>query len=163
MRDDIYCGLSTCTVCPTHQSNLSSDPRTLGPWGPTLLIPDTNVLYHQIDILEHEAISNVIVLQTTLEELRHRSLAIYNRVRALISEPDKKFYVFSNEHHRETFARKDRKETPNDRNDRAIRTAVKWYEGHAPKPLSVVLVTDDAENRRLAKSDGLKALSGTYS
>jgi exosome complex exonuclease DIS3/RRP44 len=105
----------------------------------------------------------VIVLQTTLEELRHRSLAIYNRVRALISEPDKKFYVFSNEHHRQTFVRKDRKESPNDRNDRAIRTAVKWYEGHAPSPLSVVLVTDDAENRRLAKAGGLKALSGKSS
>ena len=63
------------------------------------MIPDTNVLYHQVDIMEHNAIYNVVVLQTTLEELRNRSLAVYNRIRALIADPEKRFYVFSNEHH----------------------------------------------------------------
>ena len=66
------------------------------------MIPDTNVLFHQIDILEHSAVKDLIILQTTLDELRHKSLAVYNRVRALISETDKRFYVFCNEHHRYT-------------------------------------------------------------
>jgi exosome complex exonuclease DIS3/RRP44 len=43
---------------------------------------------------------NVIVLQTVLEEVRNISLSVYNRLRAVISDTNRRFYVFSNEHHR---------------------------------------------------------------
>ena len=48
-----------------------------------------------------------------------------------------------------------RDESPNDRNDRAIRAATKYLS----KVADVALVTDDAKNREIAKAEGLKAVS----
>jgi exosome complex exonuclease DIS3/RRP44 len=53
-----------------------------------------------MDLIEHDAFKNIIILQTVLEELRHKSNSIYNRARSLIADPSRKFYVFSNEFHR---------------------------------------------------------------
>jgi exosome complex exonuclease DIS3/RRP44 len=50
--------------------------------------------------MEHPAFKNVIVLQTALEELRNCSLPVYSRIRTLTADPSRRFYVFSNEHHR---------------------------------------------------------------
>jgi len=113
--------------------------------------------------MEKPQITNVIVLQTVLEEVRHLSLPIHKRVRDMINNKEKRFYVFSNEHHRETFVEKLKDETPNDRNDRAIRTSTKWYEKHIQhlKPkVGVVMMTDDVANRDKATADGLQAVSG---
>ncbi|KAJ3036866.1 exosome catalytic subunit dis3 [Rhizophlyctis rosea] len=161
LRDDIYCGVSGCPRC--NQSNTIGNrtpPRTtkLVPV-PHFIVPDTNVLYHQIDVIEHAAFVNVIVLQTVLEELRHRSTPVYNRVRALISEPSRSFHVFSNEHNRKTYIERDVDESPNDRNDRAIRTAVRWYNEHLGSARKVVLITDDGDNRRKALGEGLSAFT----
>ena len=54
----------------------------------------------QIDLLDQPGIRNVIILQTVLQEVRHNSLAIYKRLRDIIDESEKNFYVFTNEHHR---------------------------------------------------------------
>ncbi|KAI9098207.1 hypothetical protein DFS34DRAFT_102905 [Phlyctochytrium arcticum] len=156
LRDDIYCGLRECKACPQESAVLQ--PRTTPKLSsPHFVIPDTNVLYHQMDVLEHKSITDVIILQTVLEELRHRSPPMYVRARSLISDADKRFYVFSNEHCRETYVDKEPEETPNDRNDRAIRTAVQWYQKHSGT--TTVLVTDDAENRKRATKGGIKAMS----
>jgi exosome complex exonuclease DIS3/RRP44 len=40
---------------------------------------------------------DIIVLQTVLEEVRHRSMPLYNRVLALIGDEARRFFVFSNE------------------------------------------------------------------
>lgn len=103
---------------------------------------------------------NVIILQTVLQELRHKSVAIYQRLRNKISDPKNGFYVFCNEHHRETYIKRDAGESPNDRNDRAIRRAVEWYSFHiAPFQATVSLVTDDKENRKKAIADDISAVS----
>lgn len=115
--------------------------------------------------MEKPQITNVIVLQTVLEEVKHLSLPIHKRVRDMIANKEKHFYVFSNEHHRETFIEKLKDESPNDRNDRAIRVATKWYGNHIKelKPhVSVVMMTDDAANRSKAIADGLQAVSGEF-
>ncbi|KAJ3360118.1 exosome catalytic subunit dis3 [Kappamyces sp. JEL0680] len=151
LRDDIYCGFSSCALCQ-EKSFLSSNEAAI--------IPDTNILYHQVDVMEHSAVENVIILQTVLQELKHRSISIYARIRSLIADPKKKFFVFCNEHHRETFVKKDLAESPNDRNDRAIRRAVEWYASHiAGFGGKVVLITDDRDSRNRALSEGLAALS----
>ena len=54
----------------------------------------------QMDFLEHPAVDDVIVPGTVLEECRKRNSAAYQRLRALCSSPARRFYVFSNEHHR---------------------------------------------------------------
>lgn len=54
----------------------------------------------QIDVLEDPVIRNVIILQTVLQEVRHRSAPVYKRVKDMIHEKEKHFYTFTNEHHR---------------------------------------------------------------
>ena len=72
----------------------------------------------------------MIILQTVLEEVRHRSSPIYKRLRDLAMDPKRHFYVFINEHHKDTFIERNPGESVNDRNDRAIRVASKWYHDH---------------------------------
>lgn len=55
-----------------------------------------------MDFLEHAAITDVIILGTVLEEVRHRNASAYQRLRALIDSPTKRFFVFVNDHHRWT-------------------------------------------------------------
>ncbi|KAI9352735.1 hypothetical protein BDR26DRAFT_815276 [Obelidium mucronatum] len=166
LRDDIGCGAAACGKCraksgaaPTS-APLGARPSASGVHAaPHFVVADTNVFLHQIDVMEHKAFANVIVLQTVLDELRHRSDQVYERVRAMAKDADKHFYVFSNEFHRDTFIKKLKDESPNDRNDRAIRTACEWYAKHLPSGISVVLLTDDADNRRKATASGLFAFS----
>ena len=40
----------------------------------------------------------MILLQTVMEEVRHRSLPLYNRLKALIRAEDKRVWVFYNEY-----------------------------------------------------------------
>ncbi|XP_067948007.1 exosome complex exonuclease RRP44-like [Watersipora subatra] len=118
-----------------------------------LLIPDTNVVLHQVDVLEDSKIRNVVILSTVLEEVKHQSLTIYKRLRDLIINPEKHFYVFVNEHHNETYVERVRGESANDRNDRAIREAGHWYASHLLQDgleLNVILLTNDRENKKRA-------------
>lgn len=123
LRDDIWCGIRGCALCVCDKPLLDSEG--------TVLVPDTNVVLHQLDLLEHKAISNVVITSTVLEEVKHRSLAAYNRLRSITGNPLRKFYVFSNEHSRGAFVERQEGESPNDRNDRAIRQACLWYTEHA--------------------------------
>jgi exosome complex exonuclease DIS3/RRP44 len=98
------------------------------------LVPDTNALLNAMDLFEQSsAFYDVIILQTVLEELRNRSLPLYNRLVGLTKSEDKRFYVFFNDFRLETFVHRDANETVNDRNDRAVRLAVKWYGEHLAK------------------------------
>jgi exosome complex exonuclease DIS3/RRP44 len=66
-------------------------------------------------------------LRLVLDECRARSKASYERLRALCQDPAKRFFVFANEHHRDTYVKATPGESPNDRNDRAIRVAAQFY------------------------------------
>lgn len=59
---------------------------------------------------------------------------------------------------RETYIKQEAAESPNDRNDRAIRVATAWYAQRLPQ-MEVFLLTNDADNRRKALEQGLKAMS----
>lgn len=59
---------------------------------------------------------------------------------------------------RETYVKAEVGESPNDRNDRAIRTAAAWYAARLPG-MRVVVLTNDADNRRRALEAGLQAMS----
>ncbi|KAJ1650843.1 exosome catalytic subunit dis3 [Dispira simplex] len=176
LRDDIVCSVDGCNRCDftgsdtllvTNTSNkftvshpvLGRHPRQTARFTtPSLVVPDTNVLLNQIDIIEHPALKDVVILQTCLNELRNLSLPTYHRLRTVIQDPDRRFYVFSNEHHRDTFVDRLKDESPNDRNDRAIRRAVQWYVDHLTAlnpPVSALMLTDDADNRRKATEAGI--------
>uniref|UniRef100_A0A803LNN6 Exosome complex exonuclease RRP44 homolog A n=1 Tax=Chenopodium quinoa TaxID=63459 RepID=A0A803LNN6_CHEQI len=145
LRDDIYCGASICKTCDSSVARLSLDASTI-------LVLDTN-----IDLLENSAIDEVVVLSVVLEEVKNKNLSVYNRLRTLCSNLQRKFFVFSNEHHKETYVKAMVNESPNDRNDRAIRVATQWYQKHLGSAVQVLLITNDRENKRKANEEGISA------
>ncbi|XP_074531123.1 exosome complex exonuclease RRP44 [Halichoeres trimaculatus] len=163
LRDDIWCGSEVCTECKQESTVLQKDAcieSNLCSY-PHYLVPDTNVVLHQIDVLEDPVIRNVIILQTVMQEVRHRSAPVYKRLKDIIHEKEKHFYTFTNEHHRETFVEREPGESANDRNDRAIRVATAWYSQHLKtsepdaQGLKVVLLTNDIGNKQKGEESGL--------
>lgn len=123
-----------------------------------------------MDLFEQKSeFYDVIVLQTVLEELRNRSLPLYNRVIGLTRSENKHFYVFFNDFRLETYVVRGKGETINDRNDRAVRRAVSWYGEHLQQAVksskrskqapAIVMLSDDKDNLRKAKAENLGACS----
>ncbi|EJD04795.1 RNB-domain-containing protein [Fomitiporia mediterranea MF3/22] len=191
LRDDVSCGIEGCSACSLLVSSSSftssTSPALLPFYGITVLehrsfgnkhfvLPDTNVFLHQMDLFESSLFTPpVVLLQTVLEEVRHRSLPLYARLQALIKmgegaadgQGGKRIWVFYNEFRRETAVIRENNESPNDRNDRSIRRGAAWYNEHiaqthlqrrsqksAELPF-VILFSDDAENRRRAEAEGV--------
>ncbi|CAF2406785.1 unnamed protein product [Rotaria sp. Silwood2] len=162
LRTDITCGSNACQQCIVDQSTIldkhMKNGNNLVSTGHYLLV-DTNIVLQQVDVLEDSLFTNVIVPQVVLDEVRHKSLAIYKRIRSIIAIPERKFFVFINEFNKNTFVLRKPGESPNDRNDRAIRKIVQFYNEHLKQQISMVLLTDDIANRDLARQEGLIAFS----
>ncbi|KAI1470945.1 RNB-domain-containing protein [Daldinia caldariorum] len=176
LRQDIPCSSKLCSRC------LATAPRNAGgelspfvlsdkPAGTKAfpqghyLVPDTNALLNAMDLFEQSsAFYDVVILQTVLEELRNRSLPLYNRLIGLTKSEDKRFYVFFNEFRLETYVPREQDETINDRNDKAVRKAVKWYNDHLNQNKSrqlpvTVMLTDDRLNIEKAKKEKIPAIT----
>ncbi|KAL8959840.1 MAG: hypothetical protein Q9193_003363 [Seirophora villosa] len=181
LRQDIPCSSRLCLSCqkiaPQDASGkvaqfiLSEKPAGTKrfPDG-HYIIPDTNALLNAMDLFEQKSgFYDVIILQTVLEELRNRSLPLYNRLIGLTKSEDKHFYVFFNEFRLETYVVREKGETINDRNDRAVRAAAKWYGSHLKASAksagrakafpTIVMLSDDKDNLRKAKAENLPASS----
>ncbi|OAQ98015.1 hypothetical protein LLEC1_01983 [Akanthomyces lecanii] len=177
LRTDIPCSSQLCKAClefaPRNASG-QAQPFVLSdkPGGTKTfprghyLVPDTNALLNGMDLFEQSsAFYDVVILQTVLEELRNRSLPLYNRLISLTKSEDKRFYVFFNDFRVETYIQRETNESVNDRNDRAVRQAVKWYSEHlaaqAGKDTApvIVMLTDDRDNIRKAKKEGVEAVT----
>lgn len=127
-----------------------------------------------MDLCEVEtAFHDVIVLQTVLEEVKNRSLPLYHRLIALTKNEGKRFYVFFNEFRQETHIPREPGETINDRNDRAVRTAVAWYNDHITQAVrrrnpnqtripTAIMITDDRDNLRKAAKEKVPAMTRQY-
>ncbi|KAI5120011.1 hypothetical protein M0805_008472 [Coniferiporia weirii] len=175
LRDDVPCGIEHCSACgETSGAHLPASGETGHKLFPTghFVLPDTNVFLHQMDVVESGLFTPpIVLLQTVLEEVRHRSLPLYSRLQALTKAEDKRIFVFYNEFRSETAVVREEGESPNDRNDRSIRKGAAWYNTHIsqtrpptrarrnPAIPVVVLMTDDAENRRRAEAEGVKCVS----
>ncbi|EDV34004.1 uncharacterized protein Dana_GF20740 [Drosophila ananassae] len=175
LRDDIGCGSELCRNCfqnEVYQLTSQHEIQCSLFKFPHYIVVDTNVVLDQIDVLEEDVLRNVIVLTTVLNEVKHKSSSIYKRFNELVHDRTRHFYVFVNEHHKDTYADREPDETANDRNDRAIRIATKWYDDHirasqSSKDLErtgktatrVILLTDDAGNRAKAEADGILVAS----
>ncbi|KAK5114830.1 hypothetical protein LTR62_001987 [Meristemomyces frigidus] len=181
LRQDIPCSSQLCSGCldlapPSfHRKReppvLSATPSATKqhPQG-HYLVPDTNAFLSAMDVFETEenAFQDVIVLQTVLEEVKNRSLPLYNRLIALTKNEGKRFYVFFNDFRLETYVRRDVGETINDRNDRAVRKACAWYAEHLQQATrsrksgrcpAVVMISDDKDCLRKAQAEGVIALN----
>ncbi|EPS42877.1 hypothetical protein H072_3153 [Dactylellina haptotyla CBS 200.50] len=179
LRTDIPCSSRLCRVClasaPVDSSNrsrpfiLSEKPAgTVAFRYGHYLMPDTNIFLQCMDAIEHKsAFYDVIVLQTVLDEVKNQSLPLYNRLVSLTKSDEKRFYVFHNEFRQETHVRRGQEESINDRNDRAIRVACKWYQTHIQqavastgvKPPAIVMLSNDRDNLAKAKSDGVDCIN----
>ena len=155
LRDDIYVG---CELASPELRGPDPSAHVLSPAADAYVVIDTNVALHQLDLLSHAAVTDVVVLGVVLEECRARSRQSYERLRALCKDPAKRFFVFANEHHRDTYVKALSGESPNDRNDRAIRVATKFY-GRAIPGKRIVLLTNDRGNRAKAAEEGIDAMS----
>ncbi|KAM3521175.1 hypothetical protein NHJ13051_006408 [Beauveria bassiana] len=175
LRTDIPCSSQLCKACLEFAPRSAAgqvQPFVLSdkPAGTKAfprghyLVPDTNALLNGMDLFEQSsAFYDVIILQIVLEELRNRSLPLYNRLISLTKSEDKRFYVFFNDFRVETYVKREPNESVNDRNDRAVRLAVKWYDEHLAAQAgkgeapAVVMLTDDRDNIRKAKKEGVEA------
>lgn len=157
LRDDIASGVpGTEPRAPDGVALLSDEP-----YGARYVVLDTNVVLHQMDLLEQDvdALRDVVVPQTVMAEVRHRDVSLYKRLQALVRDSTRRFFVFANEHNRATYVDRARGESPNDYNDRAIRVTAKWYQDHLRGRLRVLLLSDDSENRKRAAGEGIEASS----
>jgi exosome complex exonuclease DIS3/RRP44 len=136
---------------------LSAEPLRLKEVGHHYIVVDTNIILQSIDLLENSQIFfDVIVPQTVLDEVRNKSFPIYNRIRTLCKDNEKRFIVFHNEFHEDTFTRRLDSETINDRNDRAIRRLSKWFQEHLKNTdITIVLITNDRLNKEAAVKEGI--------
>ncbi|KAB8349446.1 hypothetical protein FH972_023473 [Carpinus fangiana] len=178
LRKDIPCSSKLCTKCLANAPRdsfgkavsfvLSATPSATKcyPNG-HYTVPDTNAFINAMDVFEAgTAFFDVIVLQTVLEEVRNHSIPLYHRLVSLSKNEDKRFYVFFNDFRQDTHVVRDHGETINDRNDRAVRSATKWYANHLADVVmarsrcpSIVMISDDNDNLRKAKVEGVDAQS----
>lgn len=175
LRNDIPCYSRLCNICaanakPDAQGNLPEftlldEPLKLKLGGRHYVVVDTNVVLQAIDLLEHvDCFYDVIIPQVVLEEVKNRSFPIYQRVRSLVKAADKRFVVFHNEFSESTYVLREKDESINDRNDRAIRKCAKWYYDHlntnnSKSLINVVFVCNDRDNREKALKEGIDARS----
>ncbi|KAG8936120.1 exosome catalytic subunit dis3 [Tulasnella sp. 418] len=122
-----------------------------------------------MDLLESPSFKPpIILLQTVLEEVRHRSIPLHSRLKALLKHEDKCIWLFYNEFNADTAFFRQESESPNDRNDRGIRLAAEWYNTHVintfpgskmtNKPI-VLLLTNDRLNKAKAQSSKIPSSS----
>ena len=87
-------------------------------------------------------------------------LQTYERLRAILADKNRGCVVFCNEHFSGTYVERQPNESPNDRNDRAIRKAAWWYSVHLePCALPVIMLSNDRENREKATAERIRCLS----
>ncbi|XP_010339981.1 exosome complex exonuclease RRP44 isoform X3 [Saimiri boliviensis] len=139
LRDDIGCGAVGCTACGGAHEGPALEPQPQDPASslcpqPHYLLPDTNVLLHQI--------------VSAWRPGTGASVASSLRLPGSL----------------ETYVEQEQGENANDRNDRAIRVAAKWYNEHLKKmstdnQLQVIFITNDRKNKEKAVEEGIPAFT----
>ncbi|KAL4838202.1 hypothetical protein H8958_002243 [Nasalis larvatus] len=139
LRDDIGCGAPGCAACGGAHEGPALEPQPQDPASslcpqPHYLLPDTNVLLHQI--------------VSAWRPGTWASVASSLRLPGSL----------------ETYVEQEQGENANDRNDRAIRVAAKWYNEHLKKMsadnhLQVIFITNDRKNKEKAIEEGIPAFT----
>jgi exosome complex exonuclease DIS3/RRP44 len=120
----VFVFLSWFLSCPLNFDTRSIDSPDIDP---TI---DLNVLLQQMDVFENDAVMNVIILQSVLDELRTQNMRTYARLRQVIADTTKRFFVFCNQHHKDTYVELLPGETQKAYVERTIRVSARWYAMH---------------------------------
>jgi exosome complex exonuclease DIS3/RRP44 len=130
-----------------------------------VVVCDTNVLLHNLDILEQSrsVMPNLVFPQTSLLECRSNRMVAYDRTVELLREVgdthNRCCIFFSDMHHSQTahVEPEDRSST-NDENDARIRNVAALYGEHLRgSNFRVILLTDDKGSREKAKGQPYEA------
>lgn len=203
LRDDLSCSVPRCALCvsendttaASHVMGTTKSILSTTPHNGVYVLPSMEVVLHQMDVLEFstrkkhmdvEVFADIIILETVWEFVKRHDLGVYNRLRALIMNPDRRFVVFANEHHRVSYVQKKRSlpadpssspvvesetsgeettttnqlETDEERNRRAVAVAWKWYANHLlelqRRDVKVLFVANNAEDLANAERHGVK-------
>lgn len=203
LRDDLSCSVPHCALCvsendttaASHVMGMTKSILSTTPHNGVYVLPSMEVVLHQMDVLEFstrkkhmevEVFADIIILETVWEFVKRHDLGVYNRLRALIMNPDRRFVVFANEHHRVSYVQKKRSlpsdpssspvvegetsgeettttnqlETDEERNRRAVAVAWKWYANHLlelqRRDIKVLFVANNAEDLANAERHGVK-------
>eukprot|EP00548_Thalassiothrix_antarctica_P015212 CAMPEP_0194176222 /NCGR_PEP_ID=MMETSP0154-20130528/10161_1 /TAXON_ID=1049557 /ORGANISM="Thalassiothrix antarctica, Strain L6-D1" /LENGTH=1034 /DNA_ID=CAMNT_0038890319 /DNA_START=48 /DNA_END=3152 /DNA_ORIENTATION=- len=131
-----------------------------GKGGPLFLIVcDTNVLLHNLDLLEKAPIQNLVITQTALKECRSNQLTAYDRTVEMLRSisKDRLVIFFADQHHADTAHVDESLSTSiNDENDARIRLVADYYGRKTHESnVNVILLTDDANCRTKAKEESI--------
>ena len=129
-----------------------------------VVICDTNVLLHNLDVLEqsHKVMPNLVFPQTSLVECRSNRMVAYDRAVELLREVGESHHnrcciFFPDMHHSQTAHVEENREnieSINDENDERIRNVAKLFGEHLRgSNFRVILLTDDVASREIAKKN----------
>ena len=128
-----------------------------------LVICDTNVLLHNLDVLEHshKVMPNLVFPQTSLLECRSNRMVAYDRAVELLREVGESHHnrfciFFPDMHHSQTshVEANENIESINDENDARIRNVANLFgQNLRGSNFRVILLTDDAASRKTAKQN----------
>ena len=151
LRSDLECGYIRFSSVSSEylRSQVSMSPHG------HLLVIDTNIALHQIDVLEYDcpATSLVVVLQTVLQELRKLNLSVYRRLMGLLENEKKMYIYYPNELSSDSLVVRKADESINDANDRAIRDTCAYFQRSLSNSGTVILLSNDQDNRKKASRD----------
>ncbi|KAG9510647.1 Exosome complex exonuclease RRP44, partial [Fragariocoptes setiger] len=162
LRDDLYCGHKRCGQCYqillqnpytktlTDRICIDQDARKqLSKLVPDshVVVLDVDILVNQIDVVEDPQFgTNVLILQSVLNVVRQKSLNIHSRVKTLIGL-QRNFYLFDNEHHKDTFLPQLDDETSHSYQRRLISHYCIWLSKHwSSLDIKIVILTGTFED-----------------
>ncbi|CAE7690042.1 Dis3, partial [Symbiodinium sp. KB8] len=157
LRDDIRAGTDLIDIDQYDEAPLSDTP-----FRSQYLLLDIDVTFSQLDLLEYDcdAFRDVIICQTALEAVRRKNLALFNRMHSLLRDDGRRFHLFSNEHHRNTYVERREGEAADERDRRAVRTAAGWYTQRLKgKPVTLLFLTGSTSEKAKAAEEGITALT----
>lgn len=118
-----------------------------------VLIPDAEAVLRQADVISqaHQAVSDILLLQSVLRTVRSRSADIYEQMKTLLttSIEGKRSAIFSNDNHHKTYVHRGQSGISDDEyNISLIVATVKWLNEHWKRiPLQAVVLTDSKPER----------------
>ena len=170
LRDDIFFGTQVSSSGGVDDVDIDGQPTAIStknelmnvlhhPW--FIIVVDTNVLLHNMDLLEHvtyrNACPNIVIPQTALLECKRNSMPIYTRTLDLLKDGKRCAIFFANEHHVDCQLSKEDEAalvTANDKNDACIRLVAEYFgsqlQENESDEVKVILLTDDADCRKRA-------------
>lgn len=161
-RQDIACGVFPCKSCEKLQQSLPSSelknvPQPCLSLFSPILVPDADLILHNMNGLEDSRVENILFLNSVLLDVSHRNQGIHERVLRLIGDPEKKCYVFANDRHVDTFCTLKVDENPKEFNERCIRVAAHWFARHVDvaslnEKTSVIVITHNLALREALES-----------